>query len=178
MTKLDAILVEFERALELERELGVRRVPCDRTVLCGHAGRVTLPERAKTPESREMSVGKAGAKPPGAADVVFLHDRPLGPEEAEMLEKIVRALGLTPARAPVVFAAPIPVAGRYVFLGEDALRRFMPDMRCEPNRWMKSPKGKDILLVWSPRNVLRFGDTDVARKLKSAMWGALKRLKV
>ena len=95
-----------------------------------------------------------------------------------MMAKIVTALGLTDGQAPIVVEPPIPNAKMFVFLGFRALRRYMPAMRIEENTWGKSPKGKDILVVKSPEEILRFGTvTPAVDKMKKDMWRSLKAVK-
>ena len=95
-----------------------------------------------------------------------------------MMAKIVTALGLTDGQAPVIVEPPIPNAKMFVFLGFRALRRYMPTMRIEENTWGKSPKGKDILVVKSPEEILRFDSvTPAVDKMKKDMWRSLKAVK-
>ena len=95
-----------------------------------------------------------------------------------MMAKIIPAMGQTPETAPVVVAPPIPNARFFVFLGRAALVKYMPGMRGEENRWLKSPKGKDVLLVKSPEEIVRFTTvTPALKKMKQDMWLALKTVR-
>ena len=205
MAILDYILDGLEAALELERELGVRIVEIDRALLTDSASKVsglasspgedarrqTLDAkwedarretgvakredvRRETPDNRTIEQSNSQA----IASLVFLHDRPLSPRGVEMVAKIIGALGLTAETAPVIVAPPIPNAKIYVFLGFPALRKYMPTLRIEENCWGKSPKGKDILVVKSPEEILRFATvTPAVEKIKRDMWRSLKAVK-
>ena len=208
MTVADYVLDGLAEALELERELGVRVVEIDRALLATDAknGPATAPvvrPKAQIPNSqfpisdsslavsgsqsavsgsqsavlRSKSAGVA-SKAVGEPSLVFIHDRPLSPGGIGMMAKIVAALGLTDGQAPIIVEPPIPNAKMFVFLGFRALRRYMPAMRIEENTWGKSPKGKDILVVKSPEEILRFGTvTPAVEKMKKDMWRSLKAVK-
>ena len=91
--------------------------------------------------------------------------------------KIVQAMGRDPATAPVVVEPPIPKAKIYVFLGLASIRRYMPNLRVSENQWTVSPKGKPVLLVRSPEEILRYRTvTPTVKKLKQDMWLALKSI--
>lgn len=92
-----------------------------------------------------------------------------------MVAKIITALGRTADNTPVVIAPPIPKAKIYVFLGFAALRKYMPSLKIEENTWGKSPKGKDMLVVRDPEEILRFSSvTPAVQKIKQDMWRSLK----
>ena len=174
------LLDGLEAALELERELGVRSIEVDRTLLTEKAAKVALPPcKASNPAGQPQRVPKSEApKAPISRDLVFLHDRPLSPKAVEMVGKIIVALGRTAENTPVVIAPPIPQAKLYVFLGFGALRKYMPALKIEENTWGKSPKGKDILVVKDPEEIVRFGTvTPVMQKIKQDMWRSLKAVK-
>ena len=91
------------------------------------------------------------------------------------MAKIIPAMGQTIETAPIVVAPPIPNARFFVFLGRAALAKYMPGLRGEENKWLKSPKGKDVLLVQSPEEIARFTTvTPVVKQKKREMWLALK----
>lgn len=194
--------------LELERELGVRTVEIDRALLAPPAKAADAGDRARgttattadrthgtqTTHRTEKPAPKAVSElPPTAAtapgekgttgkgdllDFVFVADRPLSPKATEMMAKIVLALGKTPETAPVVVSPPIPNARLFVFLGRAALAKYMPGLRGEENRWLRSPKGKDALLVRSPEEIVRFATvTPSLRRMKQEMWLALKTVR-
>lgn len=174
------LLDGLEAALELERELGVRSIEVDRTLLTEKAAKVALPPcKASNPAGQPQRVPKSEApKAPISRDLVFLHDRPLSPGADEMVKKIIVALGRTAENTPVIIAPPIPQAKLYVFLGFGALRKYMPALKIEENTWGKSPKGKDILVVKDPEEIVRFGTvTPVMQKIKQDMWRSLKAVK-
>lgn len=175
MNAVDFILDGLEAALEVERELGVRTIEVDRTLLA--PATADLPP-AKPVAPRAVASAPAPTKSAPPARLVFVHDRPLSPKAVEMMAKIVEALGQTVETAPVVVEPPIPNARVYVFLGFAALRRYMPELKLAENSWGRSPKGKDILVVRSPEEILRFSSvTPAVQKIKAEMWRSLKAVK-
>lgn len=197
MTALDYILNGLEAELQLERELGVRFVECDRSVLEPVAAAEPGPAEesagpaAKTSASAAPVSGKAAA--PAAAptagsgaeaaprgtgrrfDFVFLHERPLSPKGAEMISKITAALKTTAELAPVVNSAPLPDAGIYVVLGSLALRKWFPEIKAAPGMWVKTRGGSDVLVTYSPEYILRFSTvTPAVEQIKKDMWASLK----
>lgn len=174
MTPLDAILDGLEEALALERELGVRVVEMDEP----------MPRPAVAAEARPRQDALPRPEPvrrPAAAatqvrrDFVFLHDRPLSPAGAEMVAKIVRAMGKSESEAPVVLEPPLPPAKVYIVLGGLAMRRFFPEAKGAPGRWIKSKAGQDVLITNSPEYILRFREvTPAVKKIKEDMWRSLK----
>lgn len=204
--------------LALERELGVRTVEIDRSLLSAPAAAaagaaaadrtaaatadrthgtqtthrtekpspaastLTAQGAAARPSPASKAEARAEAAPPRAAkgpfDFIFIADKPLSPRAVEMMAKIIPAMGQTPETAPVVVAPPIPNARFFVFLGRAALAKYMPGLRGEENRWLKSPKGKDVLLVKSPEEIVRFTTvTPALKKMKQDMWLALKTVR-
>ena len=172
---VEYILDGLEKALELERELGVRTVEIDRALLgtgVRREGAVGLETRDARRETR------AGLKTEDArpAELVFLHDRPLSEKGVEMMAKILTALGK--ADAPIVVAPPAPQAKVTVVLGGLALKKYFPGMRGEPGQWQKTPDGRDVLITYSPEYILRFGTvTPAVQKIKEDMWRSLKAVK-
>ena len=182
--------------LELERELGVRTVEVDRREIVELSNNRIIESSPKDGQgqgtgngergtgNRERGTGNGGARDErakgasgvkGAFDFVFIADRPLSPKAVEMMAKIIPAMGKTAETAPVVVAPPIPDARLFVFLGRAALAKYMPGLRGEENRWLKSPKGKDVLLVKSPEEIVRFtAVTPALKRMKQEMWQALK----
>ena len=194
---VEYILEGLERALELERELGVRTVEIDRGLLGATTTRPTAGDVA-----RNLSVDKIGKSDkidrvvsvdkvdrPAAdnrtveqssdsniKELVFLHDRPLSPQGVEMMAKIMNALGK--ADAPIVVAPPVPQAKVTVVLGGLALKKYFPGMKGEPGQWQKTPDGRDVLITYSPAYILRFGTvTPAVQKIKQDMWTSLKAVK-
>ena len=189
MNAFDCILDGLEQALALERELGVRTVEMDRSLLAdakaGAAGLASSSEegaRRQTPDvapnrpiaqSPDCSIAQSPDRP--IASLVFLHDRPLSPKGVEMVAKIIQALGLTAETAPVVVAPPVPKAKIVVVLGGLALKKYLPGMRGEPGQWLRTPKGTDVLVTYSPEYILRFATvTPAVQKIKQDMWRSLK----
>ena len=190
MDVLDYVLDGLEQALELERELGVRSVECDRALLTSApaAAPVTAvpmpvpaapaPAAAAKPAARPRSEMPAEADDAADQyDFVFLHDRPLSPGGVEMVAKIIRALGRTAETAPVIVAPPIPRAKMYVVLGGRALARYLPNKHAAPGQWTTSRSGRDVLVTYSPEYILRFGEvTPAVQRIKWEMWQSLKGL--
>lgn len=108
---------------------------------------------------------------------VFLHHAPLGEAGLTMMTKIVEALGQTLETAPIVTEAPVPKAKIYVILGGLALRKFQPKLKGVPGQWLKTERGADVLVTYSPEYILRFKTvTPAVKKLKTDMWHALKEV--
>ena len=94
-----------------------------------------------------------------------------------MMTKIVEALGQTFETAPIVTEAPVPKAKIYVILGGLALRKFQPKLKGVPGQWLKTERGADVLVTYSPEYILRFKTvTPAVKKLKTDMWHALKEV--
>ena len=197
MAILDYILDGLEAALELERELGVRTVEIDRSLLVsGEAESFPLQGQGvpsnRSGEDTASPLPAASHRPiPSASNqtieqsntrtisgIVFLHDRPLSPKGVEMMAKIVTALGLTAETAPIVVEPPLPKAKVVVVLGGRALKRYFPELKGEPGMWIKQPEGREILITYSPEYILRFATvTPAVEKIKKDMWRSLKAVK-
>ena len=202
MDVLDFILDGWERALELERELGVRTVEIDRALLgaekvveprlpsrvlspSGEAaglktedGRRETPAGSETRDVRPAAVNQTVEQSNSRTilPLAFLHDRPLSSAGVEMMAKILNALGKPDA--PIVIAPPVPQAKVTVVLGGLALKKYFPGMKGEPGQWQKTPEGRDVLITYSPAYILRFGAvTPAVEKIKRDMWTSLKAVK-
>lgn len=195
MTALDYILDGLEAALELERELGVRVVDCDRSLL-QTAVPVSAAPAASVPTASApapAAVKPAFAQPksvlpspkPASApvmakgstvyDFVFLHDGPLSPKGVEMMAKTIPAMGKTPETAPVAVAPPLPKAKVYIVMGRGALKRYLPGVKAAPGAWVRTPGGKDAVVTYSPDYLMRFTEiTPAVQQMKSQMWQTLK----
>lgn len=195
---LSFVLDGLEKWLELERELGVRTVECDPSLLAGlnsepnpvpvtpvlaspkSAPQVPVPPKPQPPQmpppkSTEPLRPVATDPSKGRFDFVFLHDRALDEKGLEMMSKIIPAMGKTAETAPVVIVPPLPVAKVYVVMGARALRQFFPNVKGEPGQWLKSPDGKTVLVTYSPAFLFRFGTvTPAVKKMKEDMWRSLK----
>ena len=176
MTALDYILDGLESELALERELGVRVVECDRSLVTDVRDAPRAPVTAAV-----KATPKEGATLPSRGQngdfhaFVFLHHREMGAQETEMMTKIVAALGTTLVAAPIVFEPPIPKAKVYVVLGQRALTRFFPGRKTAFDSWFESEKGKPILFTRAPVDILRFKEvTPAVKKMKLDMWQSLK----
>lgn len=99
----------------------------------------------------------------------------LSQEGKEMMRKIVEAMGKTLETAPILWETPIPKAKVYVVLGGLALKKFQPNVKGVPGQWVKSEKGAETLITYSPEYILRFKVvTPAVKQMKQAMWLALK----
>ena len=199
MDVVEYILDGLEKALELERELGVRTVelgPDGRKLLFGEPSantphpltRTSAPSVPRPPSpsvvrvNRVDSVDRVGKQTfehssnSNIKDLVFLHDRPLSEKGVEMMAKILTALGKSDA--PIVVTPPVPQAKVTVVLGGLALKKYFPGMKGEPGQWQKTPDGRDVLITYSPEYILRFGTvTPAVQKIKEDMWRSLKAVR-
>ena len=195
MNALDYILDGLEAALELERELGVRVVECDRSLLTPASRlpsnvsrlsgegletrdvrretRVGLETRDARPAANNRTIEQSNGRT--IPDLAFLHDRPLSPAGIEMMAKIIGAMKRTAENSPIVVEPPMPRAKVLVVLGGRALRKYFPEQKAEPGQWFRTPGGRDVLVTYSPEYILRFDTvTPAVQKLKQDMWRSLK----
>ena len=185
MDVVEYLLDGLEAALELERDLGVRTLEVDRSLLAAPAnGAASIPRAAPVPSA--VPVPRAAPAPASRVapasgvsatkyDFIFLHDRPLSPGGIEMMAKIITALGRTAETAPVVIEPPVPASKVAVALGVPALHKFFPGLRGSPGQWLKSADGRDVLVSNSPADILRYGTvTPAVKKIKVDMWRNLK----
>lgn len=195
MNALDYILDGLEAALELERELGVRVVECDRSLLTPASRlpsnvsrlsgegletrdvrretRVGLETRDERPAANNRTIEQSNGRT--IPDLAFLHDRPLSPAGIEMMAKIIGAMKRTAENSPIVVEPPMPRAKVLVVLGARALRKYFPEQKAEPGQWFRTPGGRDVLVTYSPEYILRFDTvTPAVQKLKQDMWRSLK----
>ena len=196
MTVLEYLLDGLEAELELERELGVRVVELDRTLLASppHSSTPPIPHSPTSSPSNSNSHSNSSSpsnsptpplphsptpplphSPTPSLSFAFLHDRPLSPNGIEMMAKIVTAMHETPESAPIVFNGERPPAKMYVVLGSEAMKKWYPGMRGAPGQWLRGRNGEDVLVTYSPEYLLRFGAaTPALMKLKREMWTSLK----
>lgn len=195
MNALDYILDGLEAALELERELGVRVVECDRSLLTPASRlpsnvsrlsgegletrdvrretRVGLETRDERPAANNRTIEQSNGRT--IPDLAFLHDRPLSPAGIEMMAKIIGAMKRTAENSPIVVEPPMPRAKVLVVLGARALKKYFPEQKAEPGQWFRTPGGRDVLVTYSPEYILRFSTvTPAVQKLKQDMWRSLK----
>lgn len=195
MNALDYILDGLEAALELERELGVRVVECDRSLLTPASRlpsnvsrlsgegletrdvrretRAGLETRDARPAANNRTIEQSNGRT--IPDLAFLHDRPLSPAGIEMMAKIIGAMKRTAENSPIVVEPPMPRAKVLVVLGARALKKYFPEQKAEPGQWFRTPGGRDVLVTYSPEYILRFGTvTPAVQKLKQDMWRSLK----
>ena len=156
--------------LELERELGVRTIDIDRSLLQPPVRPSQVASRESPPDMRQATGDLSRG-----VDFVFLHHKMLSPGGVEMMAKIVTAMKKTPDTAPIVFAGERPKAKVYVVLGGKAMNMWFPELRCSPGQWARGAKGEDVLVTYSPEYILRFGAvTPAVKKIKTDMWTSLK----
>ena len=195
MNALDYILDGLEAALELERELGVRVVECDRSLLTPASRlpsnvsrlsgegletrdvrretRVGLETRDERPAANNRTIEQSNGRT--IPDLAFLHDRPLSPAGIEMMAKIIVAMKRTAENSPIVVEPPMPRTKVLVVLGGRALKKYFPEQKAEPGQWFRTPGGRDVLVTYSPEYILRFDTvTPAVQKLKQDMWRSLK----
>ena len=203
MSAVDYILDGLAAELELERELGVRAIEIDRSLLVATA----VESRREPPKAVEPRAAEGRRQPSAAAestafgryrqlssrnrqsdsrtieqsnsrtilDFVFLHHQPLSPKGVEMMAKIITAMGKTAETAPVVVVPPPPKAKVYVVLGGLALKLYFPGLRGAPGQWLQAEGGEGVLVTYSPEYILRFGTvTPAVKKMKQDMWTSLK----
>ena len=195
MNALDYILDGLEAALELERELGVRVVECDRSLLTPASRlpsnvsrlsgegletrdvrretRAGLETRDARPAANNRTIEQSNGRT--IPDLAFLHDRQLSPAGIEMMAKIIGAMKRTAENSPIVVEPPMPRAKVLVVLGARALKKYFPEQKAEPGQWFRTPGGRDVLVTYSPEYILRFDTvTPAVQKLKQDMWRSLK----
>ncbi len=192
VSELDAILDAFDAELALERELGTRVFEIDRALLkpldCrasqSDARNDVKPQSVRcerevthcenTP-SRHCREQRDEAIHPNHYDFVFLHDKALSAKAIEVMAKILAAMRKTVETAPIVIERPIPKAQVYVVLGTAALKKFLPGKAASPGQWLKSDRGADVLVTYTPEDFVRFNAASPAvQAQKKAMWASLK----
>ena len=185
---LEEILLAFEDALELERELGTRTVEIDRALL-RPAEAVVVADKvekaipvtvATNPHDANDASGAVGVTDIGEgkessggqlADFAFLLEGdPAGPV-AELLPKMSEAIGYGPDGVRI----NDPSARVLIVLGRDALNKWLPGVLARPGQWVK--RGETPALVTaSPTKTYRFHGNDPAKihQLKKRLWEDLQ----
>lgn len=190
MTAVDHILVALARALEVERECGVRSIAIDRALLAppakaGEAAAVKAASaesagaavsapaaaaKAERAESAAVSAESAGA----VKELVFLHDGALTPASVTVMAKAILAMGRTSENSPIVVTGDLPKARIYVAMGSGALTRWFPELHGAPGVWLRSGAG-DVLVTESPERFALYAPGSKALKdAKVRLWTALK----
>ena len=162
MTALDYILVGLEKELELERELGVRQVALDRSLLA-----VKAPVPAPTSDSADAPQTAPTPAPtaPTRVDFAFLHAGQLSADGMTLMAKAVAALQKTAETAPVAVGSPIPAAKVYVALGKAAANQYAAELQ-----------GKEVLYTYSPDEIVRFKTvTEGVKRMKKELWDTFKK---
>lgn len=204
METFDEILGAFEQALELERELGTRTVECDRALLTPLRPaapavpkpapqvetppptlQTPVPPRPASPSSlppqpSHPSHPSQPSQPSPLVDFAFIAAQIPQGAAAELLAKMVAAMGYTMTQVTVVAAATAveskPRAKVYVVLGgSDAFRVFAPGQRAALGLWTEVG-GVPTIVTYSPAKILSYFGNDVAglTKAKRQIWSDLK----
>lgn len=196
MSVLDYIIEGIEAELTLERELGVRSIelsaPLEPIDISEPLKQLSPVERLKSvepSESAEPSKPVATSKPVETSkaveavrssteyDFVFLHHQPLSADAETMMAKIIEGMHKTRETAPIVCELPVPKAKVYVILGSHALKKFQPNLKAAPGQRLRTEKGAEVLVTYSPEYILRFKTvTPAVRKMKGEMWIPLRAL--
>ena len=121
----------------------------------------------------------APARPGARVDFAFIPlEMPAG-AAADLLEKMVAAMGYAMSAVTVVAAgtavkAP-PAARVYVVLGSDAFRVFAPGQRAALGLWTEVA-GVHTVVTYSPARILSYfgNDAEGLRKAKLQIWADLK----
>ncbi len=187
METLDEILVAFEEALELERELGTRTVECDRALLSPLP--ISNPPATNRPiTNHQLPVTQPTLVPnqePGtknqepSKDFAFIARQLPQGAAAELLAKMVAAMGYTMEQVSVVAAADAvaakPAARVYVVLGSDAFSVFAPGQRAALGLWCEVADVPTVV-TYSPARILSYfgNDADGLTKAKRQIWSDLK----
>ena len=153
----------FEAALELERDLGIWVVECDRALLAAQAPKSAAP----------AAVGRPAA--PGEYDFVFLHDGPLSPRGAEIISKSLEKLGKAPESAPLITDGPIPKTKIAIVMGIKALKKWFPGVNAGPGQWLHMDSGGEAAVTFSPEKIVRFKEmTPALNDMKRGLWNTFK----
>ena len=179
MDAVDYILQGLEAELALERELGVREIEIDRSLIAVPKPEPAKPQSARPVPARPEPVAEPVAPRPvgrpvaprpvarpepeakpavaagGTYDFVFLHHAALSEEGERMYRGIVAWMGRSPETAPLVWEGRPPVAKAYVVLGGLALRKWIPGVAAAPGQWVRTPGGRDALVTYSPEYILK-----------------------
>lgn len=200
----EEILEGFERALELERELGTKVVEIDRSLLvfpppgaataalepasaavvaAAAASPASPPPRA-FPSAPPAQLGTPSASGAPASDLVVVASSPaeLQGVAGELLLKMLGAIGRDLGSAPVEVAGP-DLAQRVsarnprivVMLGRDACRALLPSRRVGKGEWVAFGNAVAAAIP-SPAFMLRFyaDKPEELNKLKRDAWNTLK----
>ena len=191
METFDDILGAFEKALELERELGTRTVECDRALLVPLRPAAPLPAapppapKAETripspPPPQFPAPPSQSPSPHSPSDFAFIAAQLPQGAAAEMLHGMVAAMGYAMDQVKVVkasdAAAARPAARVYIVLGgSDAFRVFAPGQRAALGLWT-TVADVPTIVTYSPARILSYFGNDAAglAKAKRQIWSDLK----
>ena len=198
---VEEILEGLEQALELERELGVRTVEIDRSLLvfpppdadlapsapAVAAPPVPMRDQAPAPSAPPLPATHPPVEPTSSAptaDLVVVAGSPAELQGAagEMLTRMLGAIGRDLGSAPVEVAGP-DLAARVsarrpkivVLLGRDACRALLPSQRVGKGEWVAFGTAVAAAIP-SPAFMLRFcaDKPDELNRLKRDAWNTLK----
>lgn len=205
MDSVAEIIDGFEAALALERDLGIWVVECDRALLAAQAPKSSATADAgRLAAQKPRAAAKASPPPaapqplppvarpvapplaprapaapnptaPGEYDFVFLHDGPLSPRGAEIIEKSLEKLGKTKESAPLVTDGPIPKTKIAIVMGIKALKKWFPGVNAGPGQWLHMDSGGEAAVTYSPEKIVRFRVmTPRLDIMKHEMWNTFK----
>ena len=188
----------FEAALALERDLGIWVVECDRALLAAQARSTAAPAAAGRPAvnatptpaapqplppvARPVAPPMAPRAPaapnqttPGEYDFLFLHDGPLSPLGAEIIQKSLERLGKTAESAPLITDGPIPRTKIAIVMGARALKKWFPGVNAGPGQWVRMESGGEAAVTFSPEKIVRFKEmTPALNAMKRGLWDTFK----
>ena len=194
----------FEAALALERDLGIWIVECDRSLLAAQTPSAVVSAVGRSAAPQQRSAVKASSAPvapqplppvarpvapplaprtsaspnpaaPGEYDFVFLHDGPLSPLGAEIIQKSLERLGKTPESAPLITDGPIPNTKIAIVMGKPALRKWFPGVNAGPGQWVRMDSGGEAAVTFSPDFILRFSsEMPTTINMKRGLWNTFK----
>ena len=196
----------FEAALALERDLGIWVVECDRALLAAQARSTAAPAAAGRPAApmprpavnatptpaapqplppvaRPVAPPMAPRAPaapnqttPGEYDFLFLHDGPLSPLGAEIIQKSLERLGKTAESAPLITDGPIPRTKIAIVMGARALKKWFPGVNAGPGQWVRMESGGEAAVTFSPEKIVRFKEMTppALNDMKRGLWNTFK----
>lgn len=175
---LEAILEGLEKALELERELGVREVETDLAAPSAAAGAgkraahapAAIPA-ADAPPGRDAPPQPARPPQNTTPQIAFLLDKPLDlPAARTMMENIAAYMEkLSGRKTPVVSSGEPPAAEIYVLMGDKAMAKWFPGETFPAGRIWQSREGKTVALTRNPDDVARFGSPSSTKEIRRRM---------
>ena len=112
---------------------------------------------------------------PGEYDFLFLHDGPLSPLGAEIIQKSLERLGKTAESAPLITDGPIPRTKIAIVMGARALKKWFPGVNAGPGQWVRMESGGEAAVTFSPEKIVRFKEmTPALNAMKRGLWDTFK----